>query len=117
MPDLALGGQPCAALQYLVHAKYFELRVKEVEEKIINRFQGVQLERFQQAQASWRSLLENDCAIQSDFYEGAGVYTAIISQCLQMHYRARLEILEKYLCPEHNYLNGCERDAAQAIRY
>jgi uncharacterized protein YecT (DUF1311 family) len=95
-------------------AKYFELRVKEVEEEIMNRFKGVQLERFRSAQSAWRAMLENDCAIQSDFFEGANVYTAIISQCLQTHYRNRLDTLENYLCPEHSYLNGCDISTSQS---
>lgn len=94
-------------------AKYLELQVKEIEEKILLRFSGIQLKRFQEAQANWRLMLSLDCEIQSYFYEGAGIYTAIQSQCLQDHYRTRLQILERYMCPEHQYLNGCSNKAAQ----
>jgi len=94
-------------------AKYFELQVKETEEKILLRFSGVQLKRFQETQENWRMMMNLDCEIQSYFYEGAGIYTAIQSQCLQWHYRARLETLERYLCPEHQYLNGCSQAAVQ----
>lgn len=88
-------------------AKYFELQLKEIEDKILLRFSGIQLKRFQEAQENWHLMVNLDCEIQSYFYEGAGIYTAIQSQCLQSHYRARLEVLERYLCPEHQYLNGC----------
>lgn len=88
-------------------AKYFELQLKEIEEKILLRFSGDQLKRFQEAQEHWRLMINLDCEIQSYFYEGAGIYTAIQSQCLQKHYRTRLDTLERYTCPEHQYLNGC----------
>jgi uncharacterized protein YecT (DUF1311 family) len=94
-------------------AKYLELQVKETEEKILLRFSGAQLTRFQEAQANWRLMMNLDCEIQSYFYEGAGIYTAIQSQCLQGHYRTRLETLRRYLCPEHQYLNGCSTVPAQ----
>lgn len=94
-------------------AKYLELQVKEIEEKILLHFSGPQLKRFQEAQANWRLMMNLDCEIQSYFYEGAGIYTAIQSQCLQDHYRTRLEILERYMCPEHQYLNGCANAKVQ----
>lgn len=91
-------------------AKYLEMQVNDVEEKILKRFSGQQLKRFQEAQASWRLMVAMDCEIQSYFYEGAAVYTAIQSQCLQFNYRVRLHTLDNYLCPEHSYLNGCRAD-------
>lgn len=94
-------------------AKYLELQVKETEEKILLRFSGIQLQRFQEAQANWRLMMNLDCEIQAYFYEGAGIYTAIQSQCLQNHYHTRLETLRHYLCPEHQYLNGCSNNATQ----
>ena len=94
-------------------AKYLELQVKEAEEKILLKFSGIQLQRFQEAQANWRLMISLDCEIQSYVYEGAGSYTAIQSQCLQNHYHMRLEILQHYLCPEHQYLNGCQNSATQ----
>lgn len=93
-------------------AKYLELQVKETEDKVLTRFSGIQLKRFQEAQTHWRLLMSLDCEIQAYFYEGAGVYTAIQSQCLQNHYRIRLQILKNYLCPEHSYLNGCSNNIA-----
>jgi len=94
-------------------AKYLELQAKEMEEKILLRFSGVQLKRFQEAQEHWRLMVSLDCEIQSYFYEGAGVYTAIQSQCLQNHYRARLEVLQRYICPEHQSPNGCSNTDTQ----
>lgn len=94
-------------------AKYLELQVQETEEKILLRFSGLQLKRFQEAQEHWRLMLNLDCELQSYFYEGAGIYTAIQSQCLQGHYRTRLATLKNYLCPEHQYLNGCANTTVQ----
>lgn len=94
-------------------AKYLELQVKETEEKVLLRFSGIQLQRFQETQANWRLMVSLDCEIQSYFYEGAGIYAAIQSQCLQKHYASRLDTLRNYLCPEHQYLNGCASDTTQ----
>lgn len=92
-------------------AKYLEQQVKETEDKVLLKFSGVQLKRFQEAQANWRLMMSLDCEIQGYFYEGANIYPAIQSQCLQAHYRSRLKILQNYLCPEHSYVNGCRSDS------
>lgn len=90
-------------------AKLLNLQVKELEAAILARFKGVQLERFEVAQQAWRAMTEKDCEIQADFYEGAPVYIAIQAQCLQHHYRDRIEVLNRYLCPEHSFSKGCEK--------
>lgn len=93
-------------------AKLLGLQIKELEALLNTRFKGVQLERFVSAQAAWRQMVEKDCEIQADFYEGAPIYIAVQAQCLQHHYRSRLEVLGRYLCPEHSLAKGCQKPGA-----
>ena len=89
-------------------AKRLLLELNDLENAIHNRFQGSQSERFTEAQTRWRQMTAKDCEIEADFYEGAGIYPAIHSACLQRHYLDRITTLKKYLCPEPNLGNGCE---------
>ena len=90
-------------------AKRLEMELKDLEAAIQSRFQSPQLERFQAAQAFWMQMTEKDCEIEADFYEGAPIYPAIKSQCLQKHYRNRIQLVRDYLCPEYSLSNGCEK--------
>jgi len=89
-------------------AKALELELNDLESSIRSRFKSPQLERFDDAQTHWQQMTESDCKIEADFYEGAPIYPAIQSECLQRHYQDRMETLNKYVCPEPNLGNGCE---------
>ncbi len=96
-------------------AKQLELDIIDLEQAIRSRFKSPQIERFDEAQRRWEQMTEKDCEIESNFYEGAAIYIAIQSECLQRHYQDRLQTLKKYVCPEHNLGSGCERnDSASA---
>lgn len=89
-------------------AKQLELQLKNLEESVRSRLKGVQLDRFNSAEASWLDMTNKDCEIESDFYEGSPVYIATQSKCLQNHYLARMHVIRNYLCPDYSITNGCE---------
>lgn len=83
------------------------LELNDLEHSIRSRFKSPQIERFDEAQNRWLQMTEKDCEIEAAFYEGATIYLAIHSECLQRHYLERLVTLKKYVCPEPNLGNGC----------
>ena len=91
-------------------AKQLELDILDLEKAIRSRFKSPQIERFDEAQTRWQQMTEKDCEIESNFYEGAAIYVAIQSECLQRHYQERMQTLKKYICPEPSLGNGCERN-------
>lgn len=94
-------------------AKRLLLELNDLENAIQTHLQGSQGERFEEAQTRWRQMTEKDCELEADFYEGAGIYPAIHSECLQRHYLDRMATLKKYLCPEPNLGHGCEAAVSQ----
>ena len=88
-------------------AKQLELELNDLEHSIRSRFKSPQIERFDEAQTRWQQMTEKDCEIEAFFYEGATIYPAIQSECLQRHYLDRMETLKKYVCPEPNLGSGC----------
>jgi len=93
-------------------AKQLELDILDLEKAIRSRFKSPQVERFDEAQTRWQQMTEKDCEIEANFYEGAAIYVAIQSECLQRHYQERLLTLKKYICPEPRLGNGCEKNDA-----
>lgn len=91
-------------------AKQLELDILDLEKAVRSRFKSPQIERFDEAQTRWQQMTEKDCEIEANFYEGAAIYIAIQSECLQRHYQERLQTLKKYICPEHSLGNGCEQN-------
>jgi len=89
-------------------AKELELQIGDMEKLVRTHFKSPQIERFDEAQTRWQQMTEKDCEIEANFYEGAAIYPAIQSECLQRHYQERLQTLKKYTCPEYNLGNGCE---------
>ena len=90
-------------------AKNLEYKLKKLEKKIIFNFDSEQQSRFEQAQTAWRKMVAVDCEIESAFYEGAPIYTAIVSQCLQKHYLSRIEQIKNYICPDHSLNTSCKQ--------
>jgi uncharacterized protein YecT (DUF1311 family) len=89
--------------------KQTEYVLNEIEEKIRKHLSGTQKDRFNAAQGLWRDMAERDCEIESDFYEGAGIYQAIYSVCMNNHYNNRIMQISNYLCPDHSLGKGCEK--------
>jgi len=90
-------------------AKVVEYKLTELVKAIIARFEGDQELRFILAQTQWRAMMEKDCELEADFYEGADVYPAILSRCMQNHYQSRITQISNYLCPEHSLSKSCDR--------
>lgn len=90
-------------------AKQVEYKLRQLSKAIITRFEGEQELRFIQAQTQWRAMMKKDCALESDFFEGADVYPAILSRCMQNHYQSRITQISNYLCPEHSLSQSCDR--------
>ncbi len=88
-------------------AKELEYKLRDLEKDIKSHLKGTQKDRFNDSQVHWRKMTERDCQIEADFYEGATVYPAILSQCLQKHYRDRINQVRNYLCPEHSLSTDC----------
>lgn len=96
-------------------ARQLELDIIDLEKAIRPHFKSPQIERFDEAQTRWQQMTEKDCEIEANFYEGAAIYVAIQSECLQRHYQERMQTLKKYICPEPSLGNGCETaDSAAA---
>ena len=92
-------------------AKELEFKLKDLEEMVLQRFKGVQRERFLTGQASWKLMVQNDCELEADFFEGATVYPAVISRCRYKHYKRRINQIRNYLCPDHSLNHSCEQAA------
>ena len=97
--------------------KKLEQELNELEKSIRDRFKSPQIERFDEAQTRWQQMTEKDCEIEANFYEGAPIYLAIQSECLQRHYQDRMETLKKYICPEYSLGNGCDIVVPKAPRF
>ena len=69
-----------------LRAKNLEYKLIALEKKLMLKFDEPQKSRFREAQTTWRKMVSLDCTIESDFFEGAPIYPAIVSQCLFNHY-------------------------------
>ena len=90
-------------------AKEMEYKYKSLVKQIQGKFKGQQLQRFNAAQQHWQQMMDRDCLIEANFYEGAPIYPGILSGCLENHYRERIEHIKNYLCPEQSMSRSCPR--------
>lgn len=58
-----------------------------------------QRELFTQAQISWRSMAENDCMIQRNFYAGGSIAPSVYNSCMESRIEQRIKQINYFLCP------------------
>jgi len=83
----------------LQSAKKVEDKLTELEISIQHSLDIPQRDLFTQAQISWRSMAENDCMIQRNFYAGGSIAPSVYNSCMESRIEQRINQIKYFLCP------------------
>lgn len=85
--------------------------LEELQNVILETLNNTQKASFKEAQLNWHSMMENDCSLESSFFEGGSIRPTIYNSCIESHHHERIEQIKYYLCPSWAMKGSC--DAAE----